>query len=92
MFRIPSEDQRALIAQLNTNPAWHALKVWSQQQRDGYMTNLAQTIWKNPDVLNEAAVREKAAFFRGMNTLLNQPFFSAQMLKRAVEQPTEEQQ
>lgn len=79
-----------MIAQLNANPAWDALKAWAQQQRDSYMANLAQAIWKNPDVLNEAGVREKAAFFRGMNTLLNQPFFSAQALKRAVENSTEE--
>jgi hypothetical protein len=48
-------------------------------------------LWRRPDDVTQAALREKAAFFRGMNIVLNQPFFSAKALERALEQPTEEQ-
>lgn len=79
-----------LVAQLEQHPAWAELREWTKEARDGYLNNLAQSIWKNPDSVTEAALREKAAFFRGMNTLLNQPFFTAKGLQRAVENSTEE--
>jgi hypothetical protein len=80
-----------MLAALKANPEFDALKNWARQQRDGYMHNLARALWENPDNVTTAALREKAAFFRGMNIVLNQPFFSAKALERALEQSTEEQ-
>lgn len=90
MSQTQADDNKQLIASLNQNPAWHTLKQWSHSQRDAYLQNLAQALWKDPDKVTEAALREKAAFFRGMNTVLNQPFFSAKALERAIESSTEE--
>ena len=61
------------------------MKEWAHEQRDRYLLNLAQTIWQNPDVVTEQALREKAAFFRGMNVVLNQPFFNAKALERELD-------
>jgi ATP-dependent helicase YprA (DUF1998 family) len=79
------DDQKRLRAELQSNPAFSALRDWAHEQRDKYLANLAQTIWTNPDIVTETALREKAAFFRGMNVVLNQPFFSARALKDEVE-------
>jgi hypothetical protein len=84
------DEQQRMIAWLKTSPEFAALGEWSRQQRDGYLAKLAEALWRRPDDVTQAALREKAAFFRGMNIVLNQPFFSAKALERALEQPTEE--
>lgn len=79
------------MASLKSHPAWDELRRWTHQQRDQYLVNLAGVIFADPDKVTEAALREKAAFFRGMNTLLNEPFFSAKALERAAEKANKEQ-
>ena len=87
MFQtVKNEDAKRLRAELSANPAFAALKEWAHEQRDLYLANLARSLFTNPDLVTEAALREKAAFFRGVNIVLNQPFFDGKLLKKELEQ------
>lgn len=82
---LADDDSKRLRAELNGHPAFDELKRWAHEQRDLYLRNLAKALFLNPAAVTEAAVGEKSAFFRGMNFVLNQPFFSAKSLEGELE-------
>lgn len=92
MFPIPAENDdglRPLRAELQSNPAFIALKQWAIEQRTGYYENLGKQLFENPGTIAESDLDFKRGYWRGQMRLLNQPFFDAQALQADMDRADE---
>ena len=87
---MPDLDSLQRIKSLEENVAFKALREYAEEQREGYYNNLARTLGKSGEVVDQRSLDYKRGFFGGMMWILTLPDHGSFMveLKKALEERT----
>lgn len=81
-----SDDRdKAVLADWAKHPGHQIMRRRLLAAREDYYTNLGRTLYAQPDLIGEADLTGKAAFFKGALWILNAPVFEAKALERAMQ-------
>jgi hypothetical protein len=85
--RSPLTDDREkqTLADWSIHPGHQLMRDKFLAARSDYYTQLGETLYKTPDLLDSNDLKCKAAFFRGALWILNDPVFTRKALERKLE-------
>ena len=85
-----SDDRDApILADWAKHPGHAIMRDRFLKARTDYYTQLGETLYRQPDLLDSNDLKCKSAFFRGALWILNDPVFERKALERAQQREEE---
>lgn len=81
---MPDDSEKQILADWARHPGHAVMRKQLLEARDSYYVALGKKLYRTPDELTDADLRNKASFFRGAMYILNTPVFEATKLERAL--------